>query len=99
MAKSYLDPIREKLLASQGGTCAICGTSKATKLETPGVPHTFKKWAVDHCHATGFIRGVLCRSCNSKLGIHGENLKALATRLPGAVEYLQRPHTGIPYRP
>lgn len=43
----------QKLLADQGGVCAIC--KRPNKL------------CVDHCHTTGLVRGLLCYSCN--LGI------------------------------
>ena len=41
-------------LRSGDGTCAICGRNQ--KLE------------VDHNHATGRVRGVLCSRCNGALG-------------------------------
>ncbi|MFE3450210.1 endonuclease VII domain-containing protein [Nonomuraea sp. NPDC059194] len=44
----------ERMLAQQGGLCAICQV----------VPGTH----VDHCHATGLVRGVLCFNCNNGLG-------------------------------
>lgn len=51
----------ERLLAEQGGACAICGrvdsgNAKDTRLH------------VDHCHATGRVRGLLCTNCNHGLG-------------------------------
>jgi hypothetical protein len=48
------------MLAAQGGRCAGC------KSETP--QHA-RGWAVDHCHATGKIRGILCQPCNIILGM------------------------------
>lgn len=49
----------EKMLNAQGGVCAICG----------GPPDTrWKKLAVDHCHQTGVVRGLLCMTCNTMLG-------------------------------
>src|SRR5262245_1258931 len=45
----------EALFARQGGACAICKRS--------GLP-----LCVDHCHVTGWVRGLLCHSCNSALG-------------------------------
>ena len=38
--------------------CEICGTT-----ENPGL-----KLVRDHNHATGYIRGLLCSPCNSRLG-------------------------------
>lgn len=47
----------EELYAAQGGVCAICqrATGKVRKL------------AVDHDHKTGYVRGLLCKPCNSVL--------------------------------
>lgn len=49
----------ERMLAQQDGLCAICQV----------VPGTF----VDHCHASGLVRGVLCFNCNNGLGHFGDN--------------------------
>lgn len=51
------------LLAGQGGACAICGA--------PPPPH--RRLAVDHCHDTGRVRGLLCGHCNRALGLLGES--------------------------
>lgn len=42
----------------QGGRCALCrrATGKTRRL------------AVDHCHATGRVRGLCCKFCNRLLG-------------------------------
>lgn len=46
----------EEMVCSQEQKCAICGnTSEGESLH------------VDHNHHTGKIRGLLCRSCNTKL--------------------------------
>lgn len=47
------------ILASQGGGCAICGTSVCDK---------WSRLSVDHHHASKTIRGLLCDSCNLLLG-------------------------------
>ncbi|TYB70192.1 hypothetical protein FXF51_03755 [Nonomuraea sp. PA05] len=63
-----------RMLARQGGLCAICRA----------VPGTF----VDHCHATGQVRGVLCFNCNNGLGHFGDNtvlLELAALYLAGEV--------------
>ncbi|WP_239404490.1 endonuclease domain-containing protein [Frankia sp. Cj3] len=40
--------------------CAICKANFEIAVDA--------KWAVDHDHATGNVRGVLCQSCNIALG-------------------------------
>lgn len=68
----------ESMLHSQGGVCAICGAGK------PGRGDRF--FAVDHCHTTGKIRGLLCQRCNSGLGYFGEKEEVLER----AIDYLRR---------
>ena len=41
--------------------------------------------AVDHCHDTGMIRGLLCGNCNSGIG----NLRDDISLLKKAIEYLE----------
>lgn len=45
------------LLEIQDGKCALCGEVCATG----------NNLAVDHCHKTGKIRGLLCMKCNQAL--------------------------------
>jgi hypothetical protein len=45
-----------ELLASQDGCCLICGLNN-------------KRLVIDHCHKTGIVRGILCHSCNSGIGM------------------------------
>lgn len=47
----------DALLATQGGVCAACG-----RKDPRG------QLAVDHHHASGVVRGLLCRACNLMLG-------------------------------
>ncbi|MFB9187251.1 endonuclease VII domain-containing protein [Dactylosporangium sucinum] len=65
------------MLASQGGRCLICRE-----------PMTLP--AVDHDHATGAVRGILCRPCNSGLGFFKDNPEILSR----AIEYLTRSSSG-----
>jgi hypothetical protein len=61
-AEQYYDTLKE-----QGGVCAICG----------GVNGNGKRLHVDHNHATGQIRGLLCNKCNNAVGLLDEDpLKA-----------------------
>jgi len=65
------------LLARQEGRCAICQTDQ---------PGGKGSWHVDHDHATGGVRGLLCSQCNLMLG-HARDDPA---RLRAALEYLSR---------
>lgn len=51
----------DDLFAKQGGLCAICNT------DNPGPKQ--KAFAVDHCHDTGKVRGLLCNACNRGIGL------------------------------
>lgn len=69
-----------EMLATQGGACAICKTTK------PGGNGT--RMLVDHDHATNKLRGLLCHHCNAGLGHFFDD----ESRLHAAVEYLRK-HT------
>lgn len=68
----------EALLVAQGGGCAICGR----EVHRGNDP---RKLHVDHDHATGRVRGILCANCNNVLG-HAADDPELLTR---AIEYLR----------
>ena len=82
----------ESLKAKQNDQCAICGAHQST---------LSCRLAVDHCHSTGLLRGLLCRKCNLAIGKFNDNpvllLKAahylMATTTPAvpqfAVEFLK----------
>lgn len=53
----------EGMLAAQGGVCALCRLP-----ETAMRGDTLRVLAVDHCHATGAVRELLCDQCNTALG-------------------------------
>jgi len=61
-------------LENQGGRCAIC------RNPSPGG----KRLCVDHDHATGRIRGLLCGACNLVLGYARDSEAVLAS----AIQYL-----------
>ena len=70
----------EKLLAEQGGHCAVC---EATQ---PGGRHATQHFPVDHCHTTGEVRGLLCHNCNTALGL----LKDDPSRIANLITYLAK---------
>lgn len=66
----------EDMVRAQGNRCAICGSEPDEG--DKGVLH------VDHCHASGRVRGLLCTSCNNGLGRFGDD----PARLARAITYL-----------
>lgn len=66
-----------EMLAAQGGGCAICGANEPSGRT--------KHFAIDHCHTTGVIRGLLCTKCNRGLGLFNDN----TDRMERAVKYLK----------
>lgn len=62
------------MVKSQDGLCAICNR----------VCKVLVKLSIDHDHATGKIRGLLCKSCNSALGLFEDNVDFLRS----AIDYL-----------
>lgn len=77
---------RERLLASLAAqnptrfnreACAICGKP----------PHPKKGLALDHCHQSGALRGLLCDNCNLGIGCFGDSAELLTK----AIHYLRLP--------
>lgn len=70
----------EAMFRDQGGVCAICRE-----------PETFVRagkvceLAVDHDHATGAVRALLCSACNHALGCVDDD----PARLRAAADYLE----------
>jgi hypothetical protein len=67
----------EKLFASQGNKCAICGTEQCP---------TGRFMCVDHDHTSGKVRGILCSKCNHGIGLLRDNVETLKN----AIDYLRR---------
>lgn len=73
-----------KLSASQGNVCKICAKKniRSGKLI---------ELAVDHCHKTGRIRGLLCNRCNLWIG----NIKDSPELAQSAAKYLTEVQNGF----
>jgi Recombination endonuclease VII len=61
------------MIHKQQSRCAICGTRLVS-------PH------IDHDHATGTVRGILCPPCNHGLG----HFRDSVINLRRAIKYLKR---------
>ncbi len=66
---------------AQNGVCAICG-----KPETSVLRGKVRRLAIDHNHATGVNRDLLCSNCNRGLGFFLDS----PTLLEAATAYLRR---------
>lgn len=64
-------------LADQGGRCAICQIAACP---------SGRRFSVDHDHATGRVRGLLCLKCNQGVGQFDD----APERLRRAAEYLEK---------
>jgi hypothetical protein len=69
----------EMILTAQDRVCSICKQENIVNGKK-------KRLAVDHNHATGFVRGLLCDSCNHALG----ELRDDPSLVAKALGYIQR---------
>lgn len=67
-----------RVLAEQGGHCAICPSTK--------------RLVVDHDHATGRFRAILCNGCNVAIAHLHENIDTARA----ALAYLEKHNRGAP---
>ena len=65
----------------QRGLCAICEKPEVNK----DVKGKIKWLSVDHNHATGELRGLVCYRCNTALGKFGDSIVTLQS----AIKYLE----------
>ena len=68
----------DRILAEQGGVCAICKTDKPSGGKA--------RFSVDHCHETGKVRGLLCNLCTAGIGFLKDDVAVLVA----ATQYLER---------
>lgn len=71
----------KEMLLVQEGLCAICKRPETM----PGRNRKIRDLAVDHCHLTGKVRGLLCGLCNTAIGALDES----ESRLLSCIEYLR----------
>lgn len=69
-----------QLFYEQGGCCKICGRHQS---------NLNKALSVDHNHETKNVRGLLCISCNSMIGLAKESV----INLQNAIKYLESENT------
>lgn len=60
------------LLLKQKGKCAICPKD---------ITENHRKLAVDHCHKTGRVRGLLCLKCNVGIGCFNDSTSTLQSAI------------------
>lgn len=70
----------ERMLDDQGGKCAICRREEIQRRKGGINP-----LSVDHDHATGKVRSLLCHRCNVMLGGGGDNPSILRA----AADYIE----------
>lgn len=68
----------EEMFNKQNGCCAICNVSEE-KLTI--------RLHIDHNHKTGKVRGLLCKKCNSAIGLFDDNLDLLNKAINYINEY------------
>lgn len=72
-----------KLLHEQNNLCAICKNPES--IISGHINRVPKRLAIDHCHTTGKIRGLLCHKCNVSIGALNESIETLQS----AINYLE----------
>lgn len=70
----------KKMYEDRNSRCDICGGGGFTMKDSHNM-----KLVVDHCHATGKVRGLLCHNCNRALGLLQDSKESLKR----ALEYLE----------
>jgi hypothetical protein len=72
----------DAMLAAQNYACAVCLSNDPSRNNG--------NWSIDHDHATGAVRGIVCHHCNILLGGARDNVQTLRN----AVAYLERHSRG-----
>lgn len=83
IAHSDIEKVRLFIMKEQGYKCPMCLSALRSKTTT-------KRPALDHNHVTGYIRGVLCLSCNGCEGRIMKRAKIGAGRDNDPILWLKR---------
>ena len=75
------ETIYDNLFKVQAGVCAICKQAEHRKHRAGKVV----KLAIDHCHKTKKVRGLLCSRCNNGIGAFEDDINLFTM----AIEYLK----------
>lgn len=68
----------EQMLRDQDGKCAVCKIVLTAAVVSREEQTSLKAANVDHDHATGRVRGVLCFACNHAAGLLGDSAERCA---------------------
>tara|TARA_B100001057_G_scaffold133155_1_gene132593 strand:- start:338 stop:772 length:435 start_codon:yes stop_codon:yes gene_type:complete len=68
------------MLKKQNNRCMVCNQLETRRSNKGGI----RFLAVDHCHTTGKVRGLLCGNCNVALGLLNED----RDRIQKLIEYI-----------
>lgn len=78
----------EAMVVARHGLCDICKQVPAKG-----------RLVIDHEHATGMVRGLLCSNCNSAIGMFKDDvslMKAGIQYVEGWTRFKDRPHLELP---
>lgn len=67
-----------RMYKEQNGVCKICGKPETKIDRRLGI---VRRLAVDHCHDTGKVRGLLCTECNQAIGLLHHDPKIIKSAL------------------
>jgi ribosomal protein L34E len=73
----------EQMLQEQDNKCYIC---KKDETIIDKRTKKLRRLAIDHCHTTLAVRGLLCNNCNRGIGFFSDNIELLKE----AIAYLEK---------
>ena len=73
----------DRMYREQDGKCALCKKPESAK---DGRSGKIRRLAVDHCHETDRVRGLLCYRCNHLIGCLGDTVESVQR----VISYMER---------